>query len=371
LFSPDGRKILTASSDCTARTWDATSGYELLAFRGHTKAVGNAVFGRDGSTVLTKSFGETAARIWDASTGEELLALHGHDDVIESAVFSPDSTRVLTASSDCTSRIWNATTGEQATVLRGHYDRIRLALFSPNGSRVLTISSDESVRLWEASSHVVTTEQGGHQACIKGIVFNVDGSRMVSTAINGVARIWDTVSGNYCLNINDSLGALFSPDGKIVLVTSTDGSVKFLDSESGTVLFVLSLWSDRIQSSRFSPDGTKVLTKPYSRKLARLWDSATGVELPISREYDQWIWDSEHIHQQESQPVSSGVIASDCYRRGVRICNGLAIVQVWIQLDSFINVCSVLPTDPLSFVAGCADGSVRFYRLEGVELPSG
>jgi hypothetical protein len=27
------------------------------------------------------------------------------------------------------------------------------------------------------------------------------------------------------------------------------------------------------------------------------------------------------------------------------------------------------PADPLSFVAGCADGSVRFFRLEGVELP--
>ena len=28
------------------------------------------------------------------------------------------------------------------------------------------------------------------------------------------------------------------------------------------------------------------------------------------------------------------------------------------------------PTDPLSFVAGCADGSVRFFHLEGVELPT-
>lgn len=370
MFSSDGRKILTASSDCTARTWDATSGDELLVFRGHTKAIGNAVFGRDGSTVLTKSFGETAARIWDASTGEELLVLYGHDDFIESAVFSPDSTRVLTASSDCTSRIWDATTGEQATVLRGHSDRIRLALFSPNGSTVLTISSDESVRLWDASSHVVTTNQCGHQTGFKGFVFNADGSRMISTAKSGATSIWDTVSCTEFLGLDDGTRAVLSPDGKKVLVTSSDGSVILRDSESGNELLVLRLSSEWISTARFSPDSTKVLTSPHSRKMARLWDSATGEELPLSRNDNRWIWESDLGHGQELGLIPTPMIASGYCRRGVRTKASSDFVTTWIQLDSSIDVCTVLPSDPLSFVAGCADGSVRFFRLEGVELPT-
>lgn len=368
MFSPDGRKILTASSDCTARTWDATSGDELLVLRGHTKAIGTALFGRDGSTVLTKSFGETAARLWDASTGEELRVLVGHDDVTESAVFSPDGTRVLTASSDCTGRIWDATTGSQVTVLHGHDDRIRMAIFSPNGSKVLTTSSDRSVRHWDANSHAATSALVGDQAGITRIVFSSDSSRMVSRSKSGVTRVWDTLTGTCFLSFDGVKGAMFSPDGKKLLVTSSNGTVILFDSATGTDLLELRLSS--VENARFSPDGTRVLTKP-SWKAAQLWDVATGEEMTLSRENDRWIWDSDLSHQQESQLIPTPIIASGCCRRGVRTKDVTDFVPVWIQLDSSVDVCRALPNDPLSFVAGCADGSVRFFRLEGVELPYG
>ncbi len=34
-FSPDGARIVTASGDRTARLWDATTGQEIIALRGH------------------------------------------------------------------------------------------------------------------------------------------------------------------------------------------------------------------------------------------------------------------------------------------------------------------------------------------------
>jgi WD40 repeat protein len=366
IFSPDGTKILTASSDCTARIWDALSGDELLAFRGHKKAIGTAVYRRDGTNVLTKSFGESAARVWDASTGEERLVIVGHDDVIASAVYSLDGTKVLTASNDGTSRIWDATSGEQVTVLRGHNDRVRLAMFSPNGCKVLTTSSDKSVRLWDAYSHVATSALTGVQAGITRIVFNSDSSRMVSRSKSGVTRVWDTLSGTGFLSLDGVKGAVFSPDGKKLLVTSSDGSVILFDSATGNDLLERRLSS--VVNARFSPDGTRVLTKP-SWKDAQLWDVATGEEMTRSRENDRWIWDSDLSHQQESQPVPTAIIASDCFRPGVRMKDDSDFVPVRIQLDSSADVCNVLPNDPLSFVAGCADGSVRFFRLEGVEMP--
>jgi WD40 repeat protein len=39
VFSPDGRRVLTASSDKTARLWEAESGKLLATFQGHTDAV--------------------------------------------------------------------------------------------------------------------------------------------------------------------------------------------------------------------------------------------------------------------------------------------------------------------------------------------
>ena len=55
--------------------------------------------------VVTASSDKTA-RIWDADTGIELITLKGHEDAVSAASFSPDGERVLTASYDKMARIW-------------------------------------------------------------------------------------------------------------------------------------------------------------------------------------------------------------------------------------------------------------------------
>ena len=38
-WSPDGKRLATASDDKTAKVWDAASGQELLTLKGHTDGV--------------------------------------------------------------------------------------------------------------------------------------------------------------------------------------------------------------------------------------------------------------------------------------------------------------------------------------------
>ena len=44
VYSPDGKRVITASHDETARIWDAETGTEIAVLKGHTKSVHSAVF---------------------------------------------------------------------------------------------------------------------------------------------------------------------------------------------------------------------------------------------------------------------------------------------------------------------------------------
>ena len=67
-FSPDGKRIVTASDDKTARVWDAASGKPIgEPLKGHEDLVWSAAFSPDGKRIVTASQDETA-RIWDAAT---------------------------------------------------------------------------------------------------------------------------------------------------------------------------------------------------------------------------------------------------------------------------------------------------------------
>ena len=151
-FSPDGKRIVTASRDKTARLWDAETGNPIGTLAGHTDGMKSAEFSPDGKRVVAASEDMTA-RLWDAGTGNPTgITLAGHEAAVLSAAFSPDGKRVVTASEDMAARLWDAGTGNPMRTLRGHEAAVLSAAFSPDGKRIVTASEDKTARLWDAET---------------------------------------------------------------------------------------------------------------------------------------------------------------------------------------------------------------------------
>jgi WD40 repeat protein/class 3 adenylate cyclase/tRNA A-37 threonylcarbamoyl transferase component Bud32 len=277
VFSPDGRRVLTASSDNTARLWEAEGGKLLATFQGHTGRVQSAVFSPDGRRVLTGS-GDDTARLWAAESGELLTTFQGHTGTVYSAVFSPDGSRVLTASGDSTARLWEAESGKLLTTFQGHTGEVYSAVFSSDGLRMLTASEDKSARLWAVESGELLTVFQGHTATVSSAVFSPDGRRVLTASWDATARLWEADNGRPLAVFQGRDGlvysAVFSPDGRRVLTASADTTARLWDAENRKLLVTFQ-GGDSVYSAVFSPDGRRILTASAD-KSARLWAAESG-----------------------------------------------------------------------------------------------
>nr|MBW4493596.1 hypothetical protein [Oscillatoria princeps RMCB-10] len=275
-FSPDGKRIVTASDDNTARVWDST-GKQLYELKGHQSAVYSASFSTDGKRILTASWDNTA-RVWDSTTGKQLYELKGHQSPVYSASFSPDGKRILTASWDNTARVWDSTTGKQLYELKGHQSPVYSASFSPDGKRIVTASNDRTARVWDSTGKQLY-ELKGHQSAVSSASFSPDGKRIVTASNDRTARVWDS-TGKLLSELKGHQSAVssasFSPDGKRIVTASWDGTARVWDS-TGKQLYELKGHQSPVNSASFSPDGKRIVTASFDNT-ARVWDS-TGKQL--------------------------------------------------------------------------------------------
>jgi hypothetical protein len=112
-FSPDGKRIVTASMDGTARVWDAATGEPVGdPFVSREGQISSGSFSPDGKRIVT--VGEKTVRLWDATTGDVIGGpLKDEPRTLgqfTSAAFGPDGERIVTASADGIVRIWDAAT---------------------------------------------------------------------------------------------------------------------------------------------------------------------------------------------------------------------------------------------------------------------
>ena len=293
VFSPDGRKILTASYDNTARVWDASTHRCLLTLSGHLAPVRSAEFSPDGKKIATASWDSTA-RIWDAQTGRSLRVIDTRPKAVlnnqfplSDVHFSPDGKRILTCSNLPTAFVWDVETGDKISSLRiskpGQSGAIGDARFSPDGQRIVAVSYLGLGRIWDAKTGQTLADlKDPSGRAMMGMDITAKGDRLVTWGWYGVtACVWDLSTGACLaeLKANSNLAdAKFSRDGAYVVTGEQDGSAQVWDAISGKSVLELKGHAGVVDTVAFSPDGRRILTGSYDAD-ARVWDSASGQSL--------------------------------------------------------------------------------------------
>ena len=343
-FSPDGKYILTASADGTAKVWNAISGQLLTDLAGNTSPIRSASFSpaclddpTGGKYIVTGSFDNTA-KVWNTVSGELVANMKEHTNLIRSVSFSPNGKYIVTASEDKTVKIWNAYSGQLVKNLTGFTIPVYTASFSPacpgdptGGKYIVAAAWGQTAKVWNAVSGQFVTDLKGHTSIILSVAFSPDGKYIVTASVDGTAKVWNAVNGVLIANLKGHTdrvqSACFSPvcpddptGGKYIVTASLDKTAKVWNAFTGELVKDLIGHTGGLQSASFSPDGKYVVTASLD-KTAKVWNPFSGNLIVDLKGHTNGVSNASFSPACADDPLGGKYIVTGSYDNTARMWN--------------------------------------------------
>src|SRR5262249_6756670 len=141
-LSADGKYLVTAGRDKTAKVWDLKAKESVVTFPEHQNIVYAVAVKADGSAGFSVG-ADKNIRTWKPSgEGKQVKAAGGHGDEIFKIVASPKEPVLATSSADKTVRLWNLDSLAPGKTLAGLNDYVYAVAFSADGTLVAGGSYD-------------------------------------------------------------------------------------------------------------------------------------------------------------------------------------------------------------------------------------
>lgn len=318
-YSPDGRRLASASRDGTAKVWDLGTGRELCTYRGHSDqpndtskdanmlAVGDVAFDPSGKTAA--SAGGNQVHLWDPNTGKQLkvlVTLEKADKPVKCLAFSPDGKSLAVGGEDGVVRVVGVETGKETFASAARAVRIEQVAYSPNGKFIAAVDSGGALTVYAPGTpnplamQPVSVVEGGGDAL--GVAFTADGGGILTAGKDGKARLTagpnpdGAGGGNTATRLREFVGhtdavlaLALSPDGKFLVTGGRDHTVREWDVTSGKQIRSFQGHMKEVVTVAVRPDGRQVASGSAEGAI-RLWDLSASDEHKALADATDSLW---------------------------------------------------------------------------------
>ena len=149
-LSADGKYLVTAGRDKTAKVWDLKAKESVVTFPEHQQIVYGVAVKADGSIGFSVG-ADKQLRTWKPSgEGKQVKNAGGHGDDVFKIVANPKQPMLATSSADKTVKLWTMELVAGKS-LAGLTDYVYTVAFSADGELVAGGSYDGSVAVWKVA----------------------------------------------------------------------------------------------------------------------------------------------------------------------------------------------------------------------------
>ncbi|TAK96024.1 MAG: hypothetical protein EPO07_14890 [Verrucomicrobia bacterium] len=303
VFSPDNKRIATASTDHDVILWDRATMKPLFPPFQQNGEVRSLAFNADGSRLFAGNWQE-AVRVWDTATGREAMPPLPHKGLSTSSalVLSPDGKWLATLSLEGTVRIWNADTGKLALPELRHASSAVQMAFGAESRSLVVGCMDGAAYLWDLRRDEPTSVQLKQSRKVYCVAFSPDGRRPLTASSDGTVRLWDATPGALTFSpwTNPPAAVLDVGNENQLLTQAADHSLQLWDAKTWQPASPRIAASNPVAKAWLSRAKDKLLCLSVHREASAVsaefitWETATARQLAtmsvkVDPDFSAWV----------------------------------------------------------------------------------